>query len=279
MRRLRHAAERRLRVAHQRLDAAQRLGGLPREPVDRSRDVEARSLHGQRGAADAVDRLVDVREPLVEVAREVAHRGDRAHQLLAVVGIEQVLDVPERRLAGDREPAQRPGDLVEIGGAFRDDRIALARGHLDQLRTRRARRDQVDAGQPGDQVAGDHRLRVQAHRRLPVDAHGDVDPVDVVARDRVLLHAPDLHPAHVDVAAQLQAIERLALEVDRVVVVAAAAAGVREPYVARRYRDDQGQHDRADQRVPGLRLHRSIPPLQAFYGPRSRRVSTDRPRR
>src|SRR5690606_41870239 len=50
----RQVAERRLRLAPQRLDVAQALGSLLRELPDRGRDVVARALHRERGAADAV---------------------------------------------------------------------------------------------------------------------------------------------------------------------------------------------------------------------------------
>src|SRR5690606_10555893 len=216
---------------------------------------------------------VDTLEPLVQAGREVAYRRDRAHQRLAVLRAQQSLDVGQRRLAGDREPAQRPSDLIEVRGAFRDPRVAIAENDPDEWRSGRARRDQVDAREPGHQVARNHRARVAADRRLAVDPDDDLDAVDVVARDRVLLHAADLHAPHVDVAAQLQAVERLVLEMDLVEAIARGPAAVREPDVGGNRRGDQRQHDRTHQRVAGFRLHPVIPPRQAFYGPRSTRVS------
>ncbi|NJK42607.1 MAG: arginine N-succinyltransferase, partial [Aquincola sp.] len=56
-----------------------------------------------------------------------------------------------------------------------------------------------------------------AQARVAVDADVDPDTVDILARDRIALDPSHLHPAHVDVAADLQALQRLALEVDGVV--------------------------------------------------------------
>jgi hypothetical protein len=142
-----------------------------------------------------------------------------------------------------------PGQRVEVGLALRDHRVLLVVPDLGERRPERLWGDEADLGDARHEVARDDGHRVGAHRSSLVGANRDPDPVDVLRQQLVVLDAADLEAAHVDVGAQLQAVERLPLEVDRVVVEVGARSGPVQP-------DDPG-HQRShqeDQRQPDIRV-------------------------
>src|SRR5207237_3287481 len=115
-----------------------------------------------------------------------------------------------------------------------------------ELRPRLAGRFEGDAGEPGEDLALDDGDGVLADRRPAGDPERDLDPVDVVARELEAFNPSHLDAAHLDAAADLQALQRLALEVDRVVAHVGARAAAREPDRSAGQREDEDEERRAD---------------------------------
>jgi hypothetical protein len=129
--------------------------------------------------------------------------------------------------------------------------VGLDRGKLG---ARLARRGKVDAREPGEEVAIDNRNGIGADRRAAVDADGDLDAVDVLARNRIALDPPHLHAAHRDIAPDLQAFQRLTLEVNRVVAEIRAGSGTRKPRHCQHDSNHQREERRAHARISGFRF-------------------------
>jgi hypothetical protein len=116
---------------------------------------------------------------------------------------------------------------------------------------------QSDAGDSGDEMALDDRLRTQAHRRGAVHADEHLHRAGTARGEREPGHEPDANAAHAHVAAGLQALERLIHEIDLVLAVAAIFAHAAQPEHCRHQEREQDQHRRADQCVSCFGFHQA----------------------
>src|SRR5262249_62212499 len=134
-------------------------------------------------------------------------------------------------------------------------RIGRARGDAEELGRGRVRRVERDARHAADELALDDCYGVVADWRAAIDSERHLHAVDVVALDREALYPADLDAAHLDGAADLQALERLTLEVDGVAPDHGARAGAAQPDGRRGERHHEGKDPRADRGIAGFRFH------------------------